>query len=301
MAMGMMCWCCLSQEARENKRISDEIDRILLEEEKNLRKEFKLLLLGAGESGKSTFVKQMKIIHGTGFPENERRNFVQVVHHNLCVAMQTVIKAMRRLRIPYTIPSNEEKARLFLEEEFSYFSAPTSEHIQICKTLWEDPGTIECFRRRQEFYITESASYYLPKIDLVTTPGYLPTEQDILYARVPTSGINEYSFHLEKVLFRIVDVGGQRRERQKWIHCFENVTSIIFITAISEYDQYLYEEDNETRLMESMELFQVTIMNQWFQRSSVVLFLNKTDLLKEKISYSDLAVHFPDFKGMYFL
>jgi hypothetical protein len=46
MSMNMICWCCLSQEARAKKKISDEIDKILMEEEKNLRKEFKLLLLG---------------------------------------------------------------------------------------------------------------------------------------------------------------------------------------------------------------------------------------------------------------
>ncbi|XP_069687114.1 guanine nucleotide-binding protein subunit alpha-11-like isoform X5 [Periplaneta americana] len=297
MTMDMMCLCCQSQEARESNRISNEIDRILIEEMKNRRKQIKIILFGSEESGKSTFIKQMKIIYGAGFPENERRNFVQVVHHNLCVSMQTMIKAMRRLRIPYTIPSNEEKARLFLEEEFIYFSAPTSEHIQICKTLWEDPGTRECFRRRQEFCITESASYYLPKIDLVTTPGYLPTEQDILYARVPTSGINEYSFNVEKAFFRIVELGSQRLRRKWFFDFFENVECVIFITAISEYDQYLYEGGIKTRLMESMELFQMTVVNPWFRRSSFVLFLNKTDVLKEKISYSDLAVHFPDFKG----
>ena len=44
---------------------------------------------------------------------------------------------------------------------------------------------------------------------------------------------------------RMVDVGGQRSERRKWIHCFENVTSIIFLVALSEYDQILFESDNE--------------------------------------------------------
>ncbi|KDR09594.1 guanine nucleotide-binding protein G(q) subunit alpha-like [Zootermopsis nevadensis] len=297
MAMSVICWCCLSQEARARKKISDEIDKILLEEEKNMKKEFKLLLLGAGESGKSTFIKQMKIIHGSGFPEDERRNLIQVVHHNLCVAMQMLIKEMEKLQIQFVDISNVERARLFVEEEFSYLTAPSCGHIEVCKTLWADPGVRECFRRKQEFYITESATYYLPKIDLVTTPDYLPTEQDILHARVPTSGINEYSFNLEKVSFRIVDVGGQRRERKKWIHCFENVTSIIFITALSEYDQCLFEDEGENRLEESMALFQVTIMSRWFQRSSVMLFLNKKDLLQEKIMYSDLAVHFPDYDG----
>ena len=48
--------------------------------------------------------------------------------------------------------------------------------------------------------------------------------------------------------FRMVDVGGQRSERRKWIHCFENVTSIIFLVALSEYDQILFESDNEVSL-----------------------------------------------------
>ncbi len=45
--------------------------------------------------------------------------------------------------------------------------------------------------------------------------------------------------------YRMVDVGGQRSERRKWIHCFENVTSIMFLVALSEYDQVLVESDNE--------------------------------------------------------
>ena len=45
------------------------------------------------------------------------------------------------------------------------------------------------------------------------------------------------------VLIRMVDVGGQRSERRKWIHCFENVTSVMFLVAISEYDQTLVETD----------------------------------------------------------
>lgn len=47
------------------------------------------------------------------------------------------------------------------------------------------------------------------------------------------------------IIYRMVDVGGQRSERRKWIHCFENVTSIIFLVALSEYDQILFESENE--------------------------------------------------------
>jgi len=43
--------------------------------------------------------------------------------------------------------------------------------------------------------------------------------------------------------FRLFDVGGQRSERKKWIHCFEDVTAIIFCVAMSEYDQVLHEDE----------------------------------------------------------
>ena len=53
----------------------------------------------------------------------------------------------------------------------------------------------------------------------------------------------------------MVDVGGQRSERRKWIHCFENVTSIMFLAALSEYDQVLVESDNEVSLKNCFFLF----------------------------------------------
>ncbi|KAG0729108.1 Guanine nucleotide-binding protein G(q) subunit alpha [Chionoecetes opilio] len=95
----------------------------------------------------------------------------------------------------------------------------------------------------------------------------------------------------------MVDVGGQRSERRKWIHCFENVTSIIFLVALSEYDQILFESDNENRMEESKALFKTIITYPWFQHSSVILFLNKKDLLEEKIMYSHLVDYFPEFDG----
>ncbi|KAJ8927786.1 hypothetical protein NQ314_019665 [Rhamnusium bicolor] len=135
------------------------------------------------------------------------------------------------------------------------------------------------------------------EIDRVAATSYLPTEQDILRVRVPTTGIIEYPFDLDEIRFRMVDVGGQRSERRKWIHCFENVTSIIFLVALSEYDQILFESENENRMEESKALFKTIITYPWFQHSSVILFLNKKDLLEEKIMYSHLVDYFPEYDG----
>lgn len=56
-------------------------------------------------------------------------------------------------------------------------------------------------------------------------------------------------------IYRMVDVGGQRSERRKWIHCFESVTSIIFLVALSEYDQVLAESSNEVKEQSALDYF----------------------------------------------
>ena len=81
----------------------------------------------------------------------------------------------------------------------------------------------------------------------MSAPGYLPTDPDILRSRVKTTGITETTFKVGELTYKLFDVGGQRSERKKWIHCFESVTSIIFCTALSEYDQVLLEDRNQVR------------------------------------------------------
>ena len=93
------------------------------------------------------------------------------------------------------------------------------------------------------------------------------------------------------------DVGGQRSERKKWIHCFENVTSIIFCTALSEYDQVLLEEASQNRMQESLVLFESVINSRWFLRTSFILFLNKTDVFKAKLPKIPLENFFPEYQG----
>ncbi|XP_063311094.1 guanine nucleotide-binding protein subunit alpha-14 [Pelobates fuscus] len=292
-----MAGCCLSAEEKESQRINAEIERQLRRDKRDARRELKLLLLGTGESGKSTFIKQMRIIHGSGYTDEDRRGFTKLVYQNIFTAMQSMIRAMDTLRIQYSSEQNMENALLVREVEVDKVSSLERKQVEAIKKLWEDPGIQECYDRRREYQLSDSAKYYLSDIDRISVPAYVPTQQDVLRVRVPTTGIIEYPFDLENIIFRMVDVGGQRSERRKWIHCFENVTSIIFLVALSEYDQVLAECDNENRMEESKALFRTIITYPWFQHSSVILFLNKKDLLEEKIMFSHLIDYFPEFSG----
>jgi len=290
--------CCLSEEAKEQKRINQEIEKQLRRDKKDARRELKLLLLGTGESGKSTFIKQMRIIHGAGYSEEDRKGFIKIVYQNIFSAIQTLTAAMDTLQIEYKDGSNTENAEFLNSIDADSADVFEDAHVSAIKGCWKDPGMQECYDRRREYQLTDSAKYYLDDVDRIHEPGYIPTLQDILRVRVPTTGIIEYPFDLDSIIFRMVDVGGQRSERRKWIHCFENVTSIMFLVALSEYDQVLVESDNEeNRMEESKALFRTIITYPWFQNSSVILFLNKKDLLEEKIMTSHLVDYFPEFDG----
>lgn len=98
-------------------------------------------------------------------------------------------------------------------------------------------------------------------------------------------------------LYRMFDVGGQRSERKKWIHCFEGVTAIIFCVALSGYDLVLAEDEEMNRMIESMKLFDSICNSKWFVETSIILFLNKKDLFEEKIPRSPLTICFPEYTG----
>uniref|UniRef100_A0A8C7DRV3 Guanine nucleotide-binding protein subunit alpha n=2 Tax=Oncorhynchus TaxID=8016 RepID=A0A8C7DRV3_ONCKI len=316
MTLGSVGACCLSEEGKEARRINDEIERQLRRDKKDSRREFKLLLLGTGESGKSTFIKQMRIIHGTGYSEEDKRGFTKLVYQNIFTAMQSMIHAMETLQIPYKCEDNQGHANIVIEVDVEKVTMFTNPYVDAIKSLWNDPGIQECYDRKREYQLSDSAKYfhcvqcqlhlrhkrlcrfsYLNALDRIAESSYVPTQQDVLRVRVPTTGIIEYPFDLQSVVFRMVDVGGQRSERRKWIHCFENVTSIMFLVALSEYDQVLVESDNENRMEESKALFRTIITYPWFKDSSIILFLNKIDLMQEKILFSHLVDYFPEYDG----
>ncbi|GAA5803783.1 hypothetical protein HPULCUR_009268 [Helicostylum pulchrum] len=134
-------------------------------------------------------------------------------------------------------------------------------------------------------------------MDRIGDVNYIPTDQDVLRSRVKTTGITETTFVIGELTYRMFDVGGQRSERKKWIHCFENVTAIIFLVAISEYDQVLIEDETVNRMQEALTLFDSICNSRWFIKTSIILFLNKIDIFKEKLPRHPLKESFSDFEG----
>ncbi|XP_004568389.1 guanine nucleotide-binding protein subunit alpha-12a [Maylandia zebra] len=289
-------------QEREARRRSREIDAMIARERRAIRRLVKILLLGAGESGKSTFLKQMRIINGQEFDQKALLDFRDTIYENILKGMRVLVDARDKLGISWQSCENEKQGMLVMswEGRVGASGVEPSEfqlYVMALSALWADAGIQEAYTRRSEFQLSESVKYFLDNLDRIGQLSYIPSKQDILFARKATKGIVEHDFVIKKIPFKMVDVGGQRSQRQKWFQCFDGITSILFMASSSEYDQVLMEDRRTNRLVESMNIFETIVNNKLFLNVSIILFLNKTDLLVEKIRTADIRKNFPEFRG----
>eukprot|EP00823_Brevimastigomonas_motovehiculus_P000017 TRINITY_DN1004_c2_g1_i1.p1 TRINITY_DN1004_c2_g1~~TRINITY_DN1004_c2_g1_i1.p1 ORF type:complete len:359 (-),score=68.04 TRINITY_DN1004_c2_g1_i1:653-1729(-) len=278
---------------KKEKEKSKELEAKMTKDHQQEQQVNKLLLLGAGESGKSTLFKQMISIYGKGFPEADRMTYLPIIHNNVITAMKTLCKHSAQ----YGPVSTQNEQAKHVIEELKGDEELTPELGSCIEALWNDDGIIQTYAARSLFQLTDSAKYFFDKVKDITVEGYCPTQQDVLRSRVRTTGIVENEFEIDNNKFKMYDVGGQRNERKKWIHCFENVTAVLFVAAISEYDQVLYEDENTNRMAEALNLFDEICNSRWFRETSMILFLNKRDLFGDKIQKVSISVCFPDYDG----
>ncbi|QEU58099.1 Gpa1 [Kluyveromyces lactis] len=368
----------------QNKRANDLIEQNLQQERNKNKNEVKLLLLGAGESGKSTVLKQMKLLHQGGFTHRERMQYGQVIWADAIESMRTLILQAGKLGIEldsdlknahtgqlvntelhqckekifrantldqidarmaggseflneYVLkyngigskkkrqttlglnesqgadPEEEDETDAFLSEklggtnyagssetsELKRIDQSTNEEIAYAiKKLWtQDKGIRQCFNRSSEFQLEGSASYYFDNIEKFARVDYVCDDMDILKGRIKTTGITENSFKIGPSTFKVYDAGGQRSERRKWIHCFEGITAVVFVIAISEYDQMLFEDERVNRMHESIVLLDTLLNSRWFANTPFILFLNKVDIFQEKVKRSPIRTWFPNYPG----
>jgi len=297
-------WCC-----RRSKR-SPSATRC---QERTCSAEFDLLLLGTDGSGKSTFLRQMKIIHDGGFTDEELADIKPDVYRNLTDAMTILIHQAERLGLSLKMGESLENAKICGNPE-----APISTRLAAIRRLWEYEESIkETYRRRAEFSTTHpinvSAKYFLDAAERIEAANYLPITEDIIRMRRGTEGVITHDFHVpgnsknDEYLFRITDVGGEAMERQKWFEIIEHYSRLpqrspicmIFLVAVDEFDtRVIYQDRERNRLKESADIFRQLRNLQWIPRdTNFILFLNKVDVFREKIQTVHISDHFPKFNG----
>lgn len=292
--------CTVSQDISPNSmsvqnREGNEVEKMLAESKEEAKFNFKILLLGAGESGKSTVVKQIKIIWNVQPTQLEIRQCVEALQRNCVEAMQTLLTASKSLDIPLQDPNLEEMAGKIMALDQNQRSTP--ELAEMIETLWKDEGVQRTFARRNDFWHMDGTAYYLDEVFRISAFDFSPNDDDMIWARIRTTGIVVSEVVEKPYHFQIVDVGGQRSERRKWIHCFDDVKAVIYLASLSGYNQVLFEDSSENIMHESLKLFEDVAKNPIFKNTPFFIFLNKKDLFEEYIKTYPLKKCFPEYDG----
>ncbi|CAG8646318.1 10858_t:CDS:2 [Paraglomus occultum] len=305
---------------KKAKKISEAIDKQLKAERDEMEKTrgTKLLLLGSSESGKTTVLKQLKIIHGKGL-ENEREQYRHIVHLNVLTAIKALAKGFEVNNLTLENSENDEHLAAILslssiKESLNRQSLSLQAAVgglksaddataillanyESVKAVWSDSAVQKYFESANDIGLQDSAKYFLDNVDRLAQENYLPTDEDILQARIRTLGVTEHKFDINSTTYKIYDVGGHRSQRQYWAPYFDDVNAIIFMAAVSAFDQPLEEDLRINRMRDSLDLFNTICNHPLFKNTSIILFLNKIDILKKKLNRLQLKTYFKEYQG----
>ncbi|KAJ7279402.1 G-protein alpha subunit [Mycena rebaudengoi] len=155
-------------------------------------------------------------------------------------------------------------------------------------TLWSDSAVRELLEKKN-ISLRDGGGYFMDDLARVTVPDYVPTDSDILRARIKTMGVEEHFFAKESSPgtrgvndFWIYDVPGAKGSRSAWIPFFDMVQAIVFLTPLSFYE-VLDEDTKVNRLEDSVVLWKDICSNALLKSCQIILFFNKMDILKAKL------------------
>jgi len=277
--------CCASDEATaKDKELKKELDKGRKAD--NAVK--KLLFLGSGGSGKSTLFKQLRSLHGSGFGDKDRLQFKDHIYAQITEQMKLVMECIEIYNedneeekdLELSAAGQEARDKLLAHASSSQFSPA---YAEVIKTLWAEDAVKKIYEDRAQMKIEDSSKYFWDAVDRIAESSFIPNDNDILLVRYRTTGVIEQKFEMKNNMFHVFDVGGQKSERKKWIHCFDMVTAVIFVASLSCYDEVMFEDEENNSMVDSIDLFGSICHEESFKETAMILFLNKKDLFAEKI------------------
>jgi GTPase SAR1 family protein len=244
----------------------------------------KILTLGAGECGKSTIWRQLKLVYCGGFDQGERESMKQVIKINVISDIKTLIDALKRSgqSVAAELSNSVDLVSGLQLSEEELIPEVAAEITQ----LWNDPIMKVIYQDANSIGLGDNASFFLDNVVRIADPKYVPTDEDILKSRIRTTGIASLNFFIDNVKTDLVDVGGQKSERSRWQRCFHNVDFLMFVVSLSDFDQCMFEDEAISRTKDSMELFGSIANSAIFKSRQIFLVLNKVDIFKKKLALS---------------
>lgn len=254
--------------------------------------EYQIYTLGIAGVGKSTLQKQIQIIYNEGFTEADRSKYKNILITNIIVGFQDIVSYLEK-HDEWPDEAMVKKCR-FVKSLIVADCTNEFGWVTQIKDLWKDEVIKKGFSALSTDPRVSMLSHHMTKIDDYINPGYLLSDDDILRARQRTTGSVCLEATINKSIWKIIDVGGQGVEREKWAGIIENETTtntrsvkgkvILFFISLIDYNVPSSEDPTKTNFQISEELFEDVI--QTFMTDDefiLILCLNKIDEFEKKI------------------
>jgi len=238
---------------------------------------------------------------------DQELNLVAIsLHQNLVDCFKALFYAVKIFKTHTLSQQGQELERTLHKRDDSERLSPAEG--KLIEEVWKtDPAIKDAYSRRSEFWLLDSFAYYIENVSRFCSPSFRPSEDDSIMARIRTTGIvqtelehriaSQHPDEPNALTFLVVDVGGQRNERKKWLHCFDDVVGILFIVNLGGYNQVLFEDTRKNRMHESLELYEKITNNALFADTPIFLFLNKKDIFEKMVQEADMKEAFPEYDG----
>ncbi|KAF5366288.1 hypothetical protein D9758_005794 [Tetrapyrgos nigripes] len=296
-------------KAMKRKERSDEIDSQIREDSIRRKrrsgpwKEWRVVVLGAEGSGRSTIFKQMRIMHQGGYSEEERRMYRSDIFQHVLRSVEDVLSVIHELGLAYA----EEDPLVKYVSEHSPTEDPaslSSELVSGTDRFWHDQLVKSVVEQHGSWgdHFEDNGHHFLSQITRIGSPDYVPTDQDILLARTSKTGtIMETTFSIEEqpiYLYALVR-NNSLLYRNSPLDFFDSMTSAIFCVSLSDYDKVKGggEAEKQNRLADSLALWKGIVNSPLFYPCCLILFLNKLDVFRRKLPKVPLEAYFPDYIG----
>ncbi|KDQ51447.1 hypothetical protein JAAARDRAFT_140182 [Jaapia argillacea MUCL 33604] len=246
---------------------------------------------GLSGSGKSTTLNKLRLSENMTFSEDELDMYTLAIKKVLIRSARALTVVMQKHGLGCSYPSNEESANRIgtCAADCIYESSIPQVTMDDIRHFLADP-VIPSIRDLAGDDYSDNADFFLDKAQRICEPDYRPSEEDILRARKPMSNdIQSLNIAIGSLSVRLLDISHLTLDYKQWVRHLEGARSVVFCSALSDYD--------DTRLVASLELFDMVINSPLLYRSSVVLMLTKADILKKKLPQVPLERFFPEYTG----
>jgi guanine nucleotide-binding protein subunit alpha len=255
-----------------------------------------VVVVGNRGSGKSTLIKQVRIISSVGFTSSERYQAREAICKDFLDAFKEALNIMKINRVEFKNEKAKIAVDLICQTDDHHCSKTCLLDWKVCnamETVWKDGSFRELL-----FMKTHPCHHTLlcfrQYLDFMCELRWVPCNQDVLRARYrPSRATTATPWSLN---LQMMDLSGIWQQRL--IHCFERSPYLLFMVALSEYDRYHTQNPQINYLREAMAHFDSLINAESFRNKPIILFLNKYDKFASKLAASPVSEHFADYTGL---